>query len=139
MTASIRERICETVVTKLETIATTFRDRQSAVARAEGAVILVQEKIETVENRNNGVAIRDLTVEISLLYRSDAPSQATDGTVQGMHQILTSDQTLGGLANRIIEEGTEWRYDEADLTAVEVALQYRIRYMTPVGVLNVIA
>lgn len=141
MAASIREQIVAYMASALGTVAGAgvYRSRQSAVDRLDGPAILVQPKDERVENRHTGIAIRDLTVEIVLIYRSDTPDSSADATIQSMASALTRDQTLGGLADRIIEDGTEWRYEEADLTAMEVSLIYRVRYMTPTQVLSNIA
>lgn len=149
MTASVREQILEHIagtgipatggVLSAVPGVTVWRSRQAALERSEGAAIVVQPSTEKVENKNAGLAIRDLVVELILIYRSDTPDQSADPTIQAMFNALTQDQTLGGLADRIIEEGTEWRYDEADLIAMEVSLLFRIRYMTTTQSLTSIA
>lgn len=116
-----------------------YRSRQAAVDRTEGIIVLVQSKDEKVENRNTGLAIRDFTPEVILILRSDTPEQTADPIIALIHAALFADQTLGGLASRIIEEGTEWTFAEADVIAAEVSLTYRIRYMTPTTTLSQLA
>ena len=108
----------------------------AAFARRKGNIVLVQPKDEKVENRNTDLAIRDLGLEILLIIRSDTPDETADPIIALIHAALYADQTLGGLADRIIEEGTEWNFAEADVTGAEVSLTYRIRYLTPTTTLN---
>lgn len=152
MTASIREQLMERIagtgtpggplsggLVSVAGVTNAYRSRQAAVDRNEGVVVLVQSKDEKVENRNSFLAIRDFVPEIILILRSDAADQTADPILVLIHAALFADQTLGGLADRIIEEGTEWTYAEADVTATEVSVTYRIRYMTPTSRLTAIA
>lgn len=116
-----------------------YRSREAAINRSEGVVVLVQATSEKVENRNAGLAIRDFSPQIILILRSDSPDLTADPIILLIHAALFRDQTLGGLAARIMEEDTEWKYAEADNTAVEVILTYRIRYMTPTNSLSALA
>src|SRR5665213_293447 len=116
-----------------------YRSRQAAIDRVEGTIVLVQSKDEKVENRNTALAIRDFTPEVILILRSDTPEQTADPIIALIHAALFADQTLGGLASRIIEEGTEWTFADADVIATEVSLTYRIRYMTPTTTLSQLA
>lgn len=141
--SSIREQITQYVVTKAQVAGVAangvYRDRQTAVQRQEGVVVLVQEKAEIAENKNTGIVVRDLEEEIVLILRSDTPSATADPILVLLTAALTKDQTLGGLADRIIEEGTEWTYAEADVPATEVSVKYRIRYMTSTQALDSLA
>jgi len=141
--SSIREQITQYIVnvSQVAGVATNgvYRDRQTAIQRQEAAVIVVQEKEEEVENKNSYVAIRSLVEEILLIVRSDTPSATADPIIVALHKALTADQSLGGLANRIIEEGTEWTYADADLPATEVSVKYRIRYMTSTQAIDSLA
>lgn len=141
--SSIREQITQYVVTKAQVTGVAangvYRDRLTAVQRQEGVVVLVQEKAEVVENRNTGVVVRDLEEEIVLIVRSDTPSATADPVLVALSNALTKDQTLGGLADRIIEEGTEWTYADADVPVTEVSVKYRIRYMTSTQALDSLA
>lgn len=139
--SSIREQITVAVAGKVNVsgVAAVYRSRLAPIDRDEGIVVRVLPKDEVVENRSNGIAIRDFTLEILLQVRSDTPDTTADPLVIAMHAALMSDQTLGGLCNRIIEEGTEWTLDDADAVACEVSLKYRIRYLTPWDKLDAIA
>ena len=139
--SSIREQITEYIAAKalVTGVTAVYRDRQTAIQRQEGNTIAVLEKEETCENRNSYIVTRDLVEEILLIVRSDTPSQVADPIVVALHKALTADQTLGGLADRIIEEGTEWTYADADVPATEVSVKYRIRYMTSTQALDSLA
>lgn len=144
--SSIREQITLYVVAKAQVAGVApngvFRDRETALQRQEnaaGALVVVREKDEKVENKNTGVAVHDLEEEILLIVRSDTPSATADPIMVALHAALTRDQTMGGLADRIIEEGTEWTYADADLPATEISVKYRIRYMTSTQALDSLA
>lgn len=141
--SSVREQITQYVISKAQVVGVAsngvYRDRETAIQRQEGTVVVVREREEVVTNKNTGIAVRDLVEEILLVVRSDSPSQTADPIVVLLHAALTRDQTLGGLADRIIEEGTEWTYADADVPATEVSVKYRIRYMTSTQALDSIA
>ena len=139
--SSIREQITQYIVTKAAVagVVAVYRDRETALQRQEGNSVVVREKDETVENKSSGIAIRDLVEEILVILRSDTPSSTADPIIVALHKALTADQTLGGLADRIIEEGTEWTYADADMPATEVSVKYRIRYMTSTQALDSLA
>lgn len=141
--SSIREQITLYIVAKAQVAGVAangvYRDRQTALQRQEGNVVVVQEKEEQEENKNSFIVVRDLLEEIVLIVRSDTPSATADPIMVALHAALTKDQTLGGLADRIIGEGTEWTYADADLPATEVSVKYRIRYMTPTQALDSLA
>lgn len=150
--SSIREQIVETIagtgtaggpmsggLVAVAGVNSVYRSRQAAIDRAEGVVVLVQSKDEKVENRNSGLAIRDFAPEVILILRSDTPEEDADPIITLIHAALFKDQTLGGLVSRIIEEGTEWTFADADTTAAEVSLTYRIRYLTPTNTLSQLA
>jgi RecA/RadA recombinase len=141
--SSIREQITQYVVAVAQVPGVAangvYRDRETAIQRQEGVVVVVQEETEQTINQNATVVVRDLTEKILLIVRSDTPSATADLIIVPLHAALTKDQTLGGLANRIIEEGTEWTYADADLPATEVSIKYRIRYMTSTQALDSLA
>jgi len=152
MSSTIREQILEYIagtgaaggpltggVVAVAGVTAVYRSRQAAVERSEGIVVLVQSKDEKVENRNTGLAIRDFSPEVILILRSDTPEQDADPIIALIQAALFADQTLGGLASRIIEEGTEWTFAEADTVAAEVSMTYRIRYLTPTTTLTALA
>ena len=115
---------------------TVFRSRAAALARGEVPAVLVEPKEESVETRSSGQAIRDFRLSIAVFIRSDTPDDDLDPFLVAIHAALCADMTLGGLCARIIEESTEWTMDEADLTAMEASLVYRIRYSTPWNALD---
>lgn len=113
-----------------------FRSREAAVAREESPAILIRPEDEVVVNQNQRLAMRDLVVCITVITRAQIPDQAADPIVQAAHAAITADQTLGGLAARIIETGTKWEFEVADLNASAVEMRFTIRYLTQVTTLS---
>lgn len=135
---SMREQILAALATKLAAVpnATVFRSRQSAIARSEGNAILVQPENEQVEKRTSmpgGLVLRDFLFDVSVIARGDPADQVADPIMTAAHALIMADPTLGGLCAQIIEHSTEWTFNEADLTAVEVLARYKVRYLTSVN------
>jgi len=133
--SSVREQILSALATKLAAIpsGTVFRSRQSAIARSEGNAILVQPENEQVEKRASmpgGLILRDFLFDVSVIARGDPADEIADSIVVAAHALIMADPTLGNLCAQIIEHSTEWTFDEADLTAVEVLVRYKARYLT---------
>ena len=133
--SSVRERILLALTTKLASVpnATVYRSRQTAVARSEGHAILLEPENEQVEKRASnpgGLVIRNFLVDITVLARGDPADSIADPIITAAHVLLMADPTFGNLCSQIIEHSTEWKFDQADLTAVEVLVRYQIRYAT---------
>jgi hypothetical protein len=137
--ASITEQMLETINTKFASItgATVFRSRQAALALAEGIAVILRPKEEPVRYLANSVAVRELGIEISIIGRGAVPDQTIDPVRVQMHQYLMADPTLGGLAQRIVEQGNEWEFEEADQTGVELKASYKIIYANRTNSLTV--
>lgn len=135
MSASIREQIMEYIFALFSAQvvgAQVFRSRQAAVALMEGSSLLIEPMAETVERKSAyNLVKRDFVLRTRMLARGAIPDQVADGILVLMHAALLQDQTLGGLSLSIVEESTEWTYEEADQTAVNVEGRYRIIFATP--------
>lgn len=133
--SSVREQILLALATKLATVpnVTVFRSRENAVAREEGIAVLLQPENEQVEKRASnpgGFVVKNLLLDISVIARGDPADQVADPALVAAHALVMADPTLGNLCAQIIEHSTEWKFDQADLTAVEVLVRYQIRYAT---------
>lgn len=133
--SSVREQILEALATKLATVsgAVVFRSRANAVALEEGVAILLQPESEQVEKRASnpgGVVLHNMLVDVSVIARGDPADQIADPVVVAAHAQIMADPTLGNLCAQVIEHSTEWKFQEADLTAVEILVRYQIRYAT---------
>lgn len=133
--SSVREQILQELATKLATVptVTVYRSRQTAVARSEGNAIVLEPENEQVEKRAanpGGVVVRNFLVDLSVLARGDPADSIADPIVTNAHQLIMADPTLGNLCAQIIEHSTEWKFQQADFTAVEVLIRYLIRYAT---------
>ena len=140
--SSVRERILQSLATKLVSVpdATVYRSRQTAVARSEGNAILLEPENEQVEKRTtmpNGLVVRDFMFDVVVLARGDPADQVADQIIVTAHALIMADPTVGNLCAQIIEHSTEWKFDQADLTAAEVLVRYMTRYLTKTSDLTV--
>jgi hypothetical protein len=140
MNPSIGEQIMEylfTLFTANVTGCTVYRSRQAALALSEGNALLIEPSSEAVERKSAySLMKRDFVLRTMILVRGDIPDQVADGIRVPMHAAMMQDQTLGGLSLSIVEESTEWTYEEADQTAVNVEGRYRIIFATPANSLT---
>lgn len=132
---SMRENILAAVLAIADPIAnaTAYRSREAALARMEGAAILIRPEEETVVTLGYGASQRDLVVLAEVIARGQIPDKVADPIVQAFHAALMVDPTLGGLVARTIEESTKWNFEIADQNAVAIEIRYRVRYLTPVN------
>jgi hypothetical protein len=112
--------------------ATVYRSRETAIARVEGSAVVIRPQTEQVEKRaaSGMLVLRDFTVAVSVIVRGDPPDDVADPIIQAGNKATLIDPTLGGLCAQVIEHSTEWKFEEADLTALEVVILYMVRYQT---------
>lgn len=138
MTASITEQSLTYAFTKFQAIAgaTAFRSRVAALALAEGIAIVAEpeEQIETPVSTQQ--VKREDVIIVRILGRGDVPDSTIDPIRVAVHAALTSDQTLGGLIQRIVGQGSKWTYEEADKTAGQLEIRYKLIYLTPTNSLS---
>ena len=139
--SSLREQILVAIQTKLSTVpnATVFRSRQDAVAREEGNALLLQPEKESPQKRSSapgGTVLRDFLINVIVMARGDPPDQVADAVIAVAHAQIMSDPTLGNLCAQVIDDSTEWTFQEADLTACEVKIRYIVRYLTTLNSLS---
>lgn len=119
--------------------AVVYRSREAALARAEGPAICIRPEDEPVVKQTQNLAIRDLTVCISVIARGQVPDEIADPIIAAMHAAICADQTVGGRVARIIENGTKWDFEQADQNACIAEVRYTLRYMTNVATLSALA
>jgi hypothetical protein len=137
-----REAILQAFVATCEaagTDAAVYRSRSDAIQRSEGHAIIVRPLEESIEKKSADFTMRDLTVELEVMTRGQVPDQDADPIVAAIHAAVTADLTLGGLVAQVIEDGTSWDFETADMDAVSVQMRYRVRYATPANSLAVIS
>jgi hypothetical protein len=141
--SSIAEQILEAIFTKFQNNipgATSFRSRQAALALTEGIAVILEPDEEVTTKISPALIKRDFDIKVSILARSPTiPDEALDPIRVEMHSTLMLDQTLGGIALSITEQGTKWTFEEADQTAVQAESHYKIFYATPPNTLTKIA
>lgn len=111
---------------------TFYRSRESAFSRDEGTAILLQPEEERVEKRAHvpDLVLRRLTVVVTVITRGDVPDKIADDYLQQVQSRLLSDPTLGGLCAQLIEQGTKWTFQEADLTSGMAEIRFDLIYQT---------
>ena len=130
--ASARETLLARVLTVLLAANTAagarvYRSRTAAAPGNLGPTILVEPREESVGIGTTGTAYRSLSFSVSVAARGPVPDKLADPTCVSAHAALMADSTIG-LAAGLEEIGSEWRFDEGDLDAVEVETLYRIPY-----------
>jgi hypothetical protein len=141
LSTSARENILLYLVAQVAAVTglTVFRAREAAVARGEGAVLIIKPAEEQVVKVAQEIAVRDMHVTFTLIVRGVVPDSAADPFLSQITSFIQSDTTLGGLAARCIEKSTRWDLEVADLTALVVELTFVIKYLTPTGTLGALA
>ena len=135
---SIRERILQTLVARLNPVATdhaatVWRTPSVAITRDQCPALVVFPESESMAERANDRVTRELTVRITALARAVPPDIAetqADALLCAAHAALMLDVNLGGLALGVREVESEWEVDDADGVAASTSARYQITYRT---------
>lgn len=110
-----------------------FRSRMEAMTAAMLPAIIVRPRpggSDVPTEDTNGKTNRELDVEVLVLQQGAVPDLLADPTVVAAHAKIMADRTLGGLAIDVLEAPTLFSFDRAEKDAVEVSMNYRVRYRT---------
>lgn len=156
-TTSIRERILQAVVARLQQLATdavlrelpafiVHRNPTVALTREQSPALVVLAEGEAITQRANDRVTRELTIRITALARTQlaqdgstlvvAETQA-DQLIAAAHAALFADVNFGGLALVLRELETEWDIEDADPVVCAIPARYAISYRTLAGDLTV--
>jgi hypothetical protein len=135
---SIRERILQTLVARLNPVATdqaasVWRTPSVAITRDQCPALVVFPESESLADRANDRVTRELTVRITALARAVPPDVAetqADALLCAAHSALMLDVNLGGLALGVREVESEWEVEDADGVAASTSARYQITYRT---------
>ncbi|CAK0758542.1 conserved hypothetical protein [Gammaproteobacteria bacterium] len=139
MSTSIRERILQAVMVRLQPVAQAFgaglyRSPVIALTRAQCPALVVFPESEVIKERNNTLVTRELLIRVVALAREsppDPPEILVDRLITAAHAaFFMPDTTLGGLALAVHEVGSEWDIEDADATAVSMVSKYLVTYRT---------
>jgi hydrogenase maturation factor len=146
MTASsITEQIMAYLAAKLSAATgfTFYRERETPVTRQEGLVGILDEDEEETAYQATALILRTFYARVTIIARASeaAPVASTvaDAARVAVFAAIMKDQTLGGLAGVVTDEGTKWLKEEADRNAVSVEMRFRIRYATVINDLTQVA
>jgi len=142
---SIRERILQTLVARLNPVATdqaatVWRTPSVAITRDQCPALVVFPESESMAERANDRVTRELTVRITALARAVPPvipETQADALLCAAHAALMSDVNLGGLALGFREVESEWEVDDADGIACSTSARYQITYRTLVADISI--
>ena len=139
MNTSIRERILQALMARLQPVAQVYgagvyRSPTVALTRAQCPALVVFPESEAIKERSNTLVTRELLIRVVALAREappDPPEVLVDQLITAAHAAFFSpDTTLGGLALAVHEVGSEWDIEDADATAVSIAARYLVTYRT---------
>jgi len=142
---SIRERILQTLVARLNPVATdqaatVWRTPSVAITRDQCPALVVFAESESLVERANDRVTRELTVRITALARAVPPDIAetqADALLCAAHVALMSDVNLGGLSLGVREVESEWEVDDADGVAASTSARYQITYRTLIADISI--
>lgn len=92
--------------------------------------MVIRPVAESVDSTGD-VAQRDFVVEFIVITRGDVPDELADAAICEVHDLLCADPSFGGLAAQLFEQSSNWDFADADQTACELTVRYRVRYFTP--------
>ena len=139
MTASVRERIIQALIARLQPGAQAhgagvYRSPTVALIRDQCPALVVFPESEAIKERSNTLVTRELLIRVVALARgtpTDPTESYVDQLVSSAHAAFFSpDTTLGGLAIAIHDAGSEWDIEDADATAVSMITRYLVTYRT---------
>ena len=154
---SIRERILQAIVTRLQQLAgngalhqlpafTVHRNPTVALTREQSPALVVFAEGDAISQRSNDRVTRELTVRITALARTQLTSDGStmvaaevqaDQLLTAAHAALFTDVNFGGLALGVRELETEWDVEDADPVVCAIPARYAISYRTLIGDLAV--
>lgn len=138
MTASVRERILQTVVEHVQAEAASqsakvYRSPTTALSREQSPALAIFPESDTIRERPNDRVEREVVIRIVALARatvSEAAELQADRLLVAAHRALMTDVTLGGLSLGLRELDCEWDVEDADATACAIPARYEVRYRT---------
>ena len=138
MSESIRERILQSVVSALTSVAaaqgaTLIRSPVTGIARDNSPALLIFPESDGVVARPNDRVERHLVIRLTALARDQSATSAhgiADALLVGAHAALFSNPNCGGLALGLQELDCEWEVEDADADIVALPGRYQITYRT---------
>lgn len=115
-----------------------YRSRQEAFSRSESPAIVIEPGPDNAAPEPVSTCKVDWTFNlvVAVYARGTIPDQVADPVVESVHSLLMTDRGIGGLAMDIWPLARDPQFDKADLGAVWVVLNYRVRYRTSVADLS---
>lgn len=136
---TIRKKILDAMAAALNGVEAledrVYRSRVAAFSHEDSPAVALRRLNEDVSVQGE-MAERDFMVGISILTRGATADDDADDLAAKVHEALASDPSFGGLAAGLFEVGSGWNLVDADDTACELVIRYRVRYYTPEGSLT---
>lgn len=131
---TIRKQILDAMAAAIQPAASlggrVYRSRATALTSNESPGLVIRPADESV-NVLGDMAERDFSVQILVIARGEVPDDIADGVIEEVHALLCADPSFGGLAAQLFETGSSWAFSDADETACELDVRYRVRAYTP--------
>lgn len=143
---SVRERLLQALVARLIPVASlqgasVHRSPTTALPHEQCPALLLFPEADSVVERSNDRATRELTVRIVALSSTSpdgTPLDETSGAAEAMadrllvaaHAALFADVNFAGLALGLKELDVQWELDEAEVSVCAIPARYCISYRT---------
>lgn len=131
---SLREQIlarCATVLAGATPAgANVFRAREVSIIRAVTPAICVLYAGDQGVERNGGVDVHHITIQVAIFVRGDPWDSLADAVDVPAHAALMADPGLQALGCQLLREGDEPEAQEADRTAGTLTVSYRATFRT---------
>ena len=139
--ATRREQILAQIATTLASTAgvsgRVYRSRATAMARAESPAIIVEPITDTCQQLTSLPKLDwTLRVRVVVTIRSTNAYTVADSIIESMHSLLMADLTLGGIAQDIQPQITNFDFFDADQPAGVFSNEYEVKYRTTVADLS---
>lgn len=139
--ATRREQILAQIATTLASTAgvsgRVYRSRVTAMARAESPSIIVEPITDTCQQLTSLPKLDwTLRVRVVVTIRSTNAYTDADSIIESMHSLLMADLTLGGIAQDIQPQITNFDFFDADQPAGVFSNEYEVKYRTTVADLS---
>lgn len=138
MTTSIRERLLQVLMTRLQPVAqanaaTLIRSPPVGIPRDQSPALLLVPESDGIASRPNDRVERHLVVKLTALARDQGNESAffiADRLLVAAHASLFAQTNFDGLALGLMELECEWEGEDADANAAAIPARYQITYRT---------
>lgn len=109
--SEIRERLCELLKSEINEL-TFYEDRRMAIDEAYLPSLTLLPSVERSEREALEVRSRTLRVLLEVRVKGETAIQELDSFAEEIEQVISGNETLGGLVHVIEYADTDWEFSE---------------------------